>query len=200
VPFCLFEFAVPLCHPLHTAETSTPPQGRKLLQQAPADFASLQLAGTDGAIAGLAMANAILGTGSGVVIESATYTGAPEAAGILAFGSNHALHPYFRPRDGSQPSAVVLTTGTAVLAADVQNASPNSGTSSNLVGAPAYLGFAGGPLRDLSLLTMRLRATRTGSFLLKFVFASEVRVVVCVQWHPQQRCSSMWRVHAKWAW
>ncbi len=124
------------------------------------------------------MAKSILGggTGSGFVIESASYTGHPDASGILAFGANHFLHPYFRPADGSQPAAVVLTTGAALLAADPQNSALNSGQSNGLAGVPSFFGFTGGPHMDMSMLAMRLRATRNGAFSLKLVFASEVRL------------------------
>jgi hypothetical protein len=119
----------------------------------------------DGATA-LDMANAMLGSGGSLTILDATYTGAGIASGIIdstGFPADHYLKSTFAN------GAVVLTSGSALLATDDVNSSGSSSTNNGLPGNDqlSLLGY------DASILVITLKATSLGKLVFKYAFGSE---------------------------
>lgn len=114
--------------------------------------------GTDGLDAA-ALANLL--AGSGVVIESATFTGAAPAAGTFSGGLDTL----------GLSSGVLLTTG-AVTIAPGPNDSDIAGVNNGLAGDPRLDALIGEPTFDAA--TLHVTFTPAGSQLtLRYVFASE---------------------------
>ena len=115
-------------------------------------------------ITALAMAQALLGASSGLVIQSASYTGSPVSSGIIySFPDGHYLKAQF------PQGAVVLTTGAATLALEVANTAEDSGLVTGTTGDPSLPGVG----FDASVLSISLKATTAGSFGFSYAFASE---------------------------
>lgn len=110
-----------------------------------------------------ALANSISAANSGITITSSTYNGAPVASGTFSGGSSAGI---------SINTGIILTSGTAALAAGPNN-SDSVGTNNSTLGDPQLNALIGNAqTADAASLTINFTTTE-GNLFFNYVFASE---------------------------
>jgi hypothetical protein len=137
---------------------STAPGARKLKQVVTPDPGYIKLVSdyASPSAAAMAFANALVGGIDGLTVTFAAYNGAPYSSALIQLSTDHELYSEFASASGNKGLTVVVTNGDAKFAAIVTGPSAVSSVNS---------GYGS--------LFMRLTASKSVSFALSYVFASE---------------------------
>jgi hypothetical protein len=143
------------------------PGSRRLKQAVTRDPGYVKL-GSDYSDPAIAFANALVGGIDGLTVASASYNGWPSSSALIQLSTDHELYSTFTSTNGNKGLTVVLTSGSATFAAIVTGPGATSSVATSNTGSSLITSS-----RDASTLAMRLTASKSLSFTLEYVYATD---------------------------